>query len=150
MIADALLAYLHFGSILFLTAVLGAEYYLLRAQPGPAIIGALARADTGYGIASVVVIVTGVLRALYGVKGWAFYTGNPVFWVKIALFIAVGLVSIKPTIRFIQWRKALRADHGFIPPAAEIASMKRVVLIELHLLALIPLAAVFMARGMGF
>ena len=31
-------------------------------------------------------------------KGYAFYTGNPVFWLKIAFFALAGLLSIPPTI----------------------------------------------------
>ena len=149
MIADALLAYLHFTAILILASSLGAEALLLRAQVGAATLRALARADLLYGISSGVVIATGLARLFYGAKGYAFHAGNPVFWAKLALFLAVGLLSIPPTLRFIRWRRALKTEPAFVPHESELAATRRLVFIELHLLALIPLAAVFMARGMG-
>jgi len=149
MITDALLAYLHFTAILILASALGAEALLLRAQAGAATIRSLARADILYGIASGVAIATGLLRLFYGAKGYAFYTANPVFWTKMALFIVVGLISIPPTLKFIRWRRQLAVDAAFLPAAGEVAGVRRLVFIELHLLALVPLAAVFMARGLG-
>jgi putative membrane protein len=147
---DALLAFLHFTAILILASALGAEALLLRAQLGAATIRAIARADLIFGIASGAVLLSGLARLFYGAKGYAFYTGNPVFWVKLALFVAVGLLSIPPTLRFIRWRRALTAQPAFVPDPAELSGTRRLVFIELHLLALIPLAAVFMARGLGF
>ena len=149
MIADALLAYLHFTAILILASALGAEALLLRAQAGAATLRSLARADMLYGISSGVVIATGLLRLFYDAKGYAFYTAIPVFWAKLGLFAVVGLLSIPPTLKFIHWRRQLAADASFFPAAPEIAAARRFVFIELHLLALIPLAAVFMARGLG-
>ena len=149
MIVDALLAYLHFTAILILASALGAEALLLRAQAGADTLRSLARADVLYGISSVVVIVTGLLRLFYGAKGYAFYAANPVFWLKMGLFAAVGLLSIPPTLKFSRWRRALAADARYLPPANEVAATRRLVFIELHLLALVPLAAVFMARGLG-
>lgn len=149
MIVDALLAYLHFTAILILASALGAEALLLRAQAGADTLRSLVRADILYGIASVVVIVTGLLRLFYGAKGHAFYVANPIFWLKMGLFAAVGLLSIAPTLRFIRWRRQLDADASWLPPTHEVAATRRLVFMELHLLALIPLAAVFMARGLG-
>ncbi len=149
MISDALLAYLHFTAILILASALGAEALLLRAQAGPDTLRSLARADILYGISSGVAIATGLLRLFYGAKGYAFYTGSPVFWTKLGLFAAVGLLSIPPTLKFIRWRRQLATDASFYPAPNEIAATRRIVFVELHLLALIPLAAVFMARGLG-
>ncbi|HXC37420.1 MAG TPA: DUF2214 family protein [Burkholderiales bacterium] len=148
-VVDALIAYLHFAAILLLTACLGAQLFLLRAQPGASTIPALSRSDIGYFIAAIVVLATGLARVFFGAKGAGFYVGNPLLYVKLVLFLAIGLVSIKPTLRYIRWRKSLAADAGFMPPVAEVTSMRRMVMLELHLLALIPLAAVFMARGIG-
>jgi putative membrane protein len=148
-VLDALLAYLHFVALFLLVAFLGAQLFLLRAQPGAGTIRTLSRSDIGYLVAAILVLATGAVRLFFGIKGAGFYTGNPLLYVKLVLFLAIGLISIKPTLRFIRWRKSLAADAAFTPPAAEVASARRLVMLELHLLALIPLAAVFMARGMG-
>jgi putative membrane protein len=49
---------------------------------------------------------------------------------------------------FLRWRKALRAT-GALPAEAEVRSTRRIVMIQAHLLPVIPLAAVFLARGFG-
>jgi putative membrane protein len=145
---DAILAYLHFAAIFMLIWFLAKEWTLLRAGAANVDIARLASADAGFGIAAGVVLVTGALRAVYGVKGWVFYAHNPVFHVKIGLFVLLGLISIAPTMKFLRWRKALRNDAAFRVSEAEWKSARRFVIIELHLVALIPLAAVIMSRGL--
>jgi putative membrane protein len=93
--------------------------------------------------------MTGFLRAGFGAKGGDFYFNGWPIYVKIALFVAVGLISIKPTLTFIRWRRALEHDRSWSVPAAEHALMRRIVMAELHLAALIPIVAVIMARGLG-
>ncbi len=149
MISDALYAYLHFAAILTLASALGAEALLLRAEPGERTLLALARSDLLYGIAGALVVATGVVRVFLGAKGAAFYASNPVFWAKMALVATLALMSIAPTLRILGWKKRLRADAGFSPPQAEVDRTRKAVFAELHLLALVPLAAVLMARGIG-
>ena len=149
MLADALLSWLHITAILALASALGAEALLLRAQRGPATLVALARADLVYGIAAALVLLTGLARLYAGAHGTAFLTANPVFWAKMALFVVVGLLSILPTVRFIQWRRAQRTDAAFWPADAELLRVRRLVFIQLHLLAFVPLAAALMTRGIG-
>src|SRR5690606_37907532 len=110
----------------------------------------LAGADLGYGLLALAVLLSGAARAVWGAKGWAFHASNPVFHAKVGLFLLVGLLSIVPTVAFLRWRRARRADAAFRVPAAEWRRAKRVLLAELHLLALIPLLAVVMARGLRF
>jgi putative membrane protein len=145
----ALYAYLHFAAILTVASALGAEALLLRAQPGPKTLQTLARTDLLYGISAVAVITTGLLRLLFGGKPPDTYLLNPVFWTKMGLVLAIGLLSAVPTVRILRWRKALAADPGFVPESEEIGATRRLVFTELHLLALVPLPAVLMARGIG-
>ena len=62
----------------------------------------------------------------------------------------IGLVSIPPTLQFIRWARAFRRDPAYMVPAAELERARRFVLIELHLLALLPLFAVMMSRHLWF
>jgi len=148
MVLDTILAYLHFAAILAVAGFLVAEAMLLRGDLGGRDVAALSRSDIGYFGAAGLTLATGLARVFFGARGAAFYAGNPAFWTKLGLFLAVGLVSIKPTIDFIRWRRAA-GDAGYSVPAAEVRRARRLVLAELHLLALIPLAAVLMARGIG-
>ncbi len=71
------------------------------------------------------------------------------FYVKIGLFLAIAIVSVVPTLAFIRWRRMFDHDPAWKVPPAEQARMKRLILVELHLGALIPLVAVIMSRGLG-
>lgn len=145
---DAILAYLHFAAIFTMIWFLAKEWTLLRAGVDALDLERLARADAGFGILAGLVLLSGAARAVYGLKGWAFYAHNPVFHLKVGLFVLVGLLSIAPTRAFLRWRKARRAEPGWHVPEAEWRRARRFVMIELHLIALIPLAAVLMARGL--
>ena len=102
---DAILAYLHFGAIFTLIWFLAKEWTLLRVGADKVDLERLALADAGFGMAAGVVVATGALRAIFGVKGWSFYEHNHVFWLKMALFAIVGLLSIAPTKTFLRWRR---------------------------------------------
>ena len=58
-------------------------------------------ADVVYGLAGVAILVTGILRVKYFGQGGDFYTSNPVFWIKVSLYILVGLLSLYPTTTYI-------------------------------------------------
>jgi putative membrane protein len=149
MLLDATLAFLHFTAILLVAGFLVAEAMLLRGDLGSRDVTALVRSDIGYAVSAVLVLATGLARVFYGAKGAAFYADNPLFWAKLGLFLAIGLISIRPTLAFLRWRRAAHGAAGLSVPAAETKSARRTVLVELHLLALLPLAAVLMARGIG-
>lgn len=149
MTLESLLAYAHLLAILTMVVFLSSEAALCRAQwLNAAVVERLGRVDLIYGIAAGAVLLTGLLRTWLGAKGADWYWTNPLLHLKLTLFVVVGLLSIKPTIMFVRWRRALRAS-GSLPTEGEIKLARRLVMIQAHLLALIPLAAVFLARGYG-
>ena len=149
MTTEALLAYAHVLAILTMVVFLASEAALCRPEwLNAAIVERLARVDMVYGIASIAVLATGFLRTWLGAKGMGWYWTNPILHVKVTLFVIVGLTSIKPTITFLRWRKALRAT-GALPEPAQIKATRRLVMIQAHIVAVIPLLAVFLARGYG-
>jgi putative membrane protein len=145
---DAILAYLHFMAIFGLFATLMYEVILLKAGTTGLDIETLAQTDRKFGIQAGVVLVTGALRVVFGAKGASFYMHNPVFHLKIGLFVLAALISIVPTIAFLRWRKARRSDPSWRVPEPEWQRMRKLVRLEMIIIALIPLAAVIMARGL--
>ena len=108
---EALLAYAHLLAILTLVVFLASEAALCRPEWLNALtVERLARVDGIYGLASGLVLVTGLARVFMGAKGSSWYWSNPLLWTKLGLFAVIALVSIKPTITFIRWRKQLRAS----------------------------------------
>ena len=149
MILESLLAYAHLLAILTLVVFISSEAALCRPEwINPKVVERLATIDRVYGIAAGAVLLTGVARTWWGVKGTAWYWGNGLLHLKLALFIAVGLLSIKPTLMFIRWRRELRAG-GAMPAEALVRQARKWVMVQAHLIAIIPLAAVFLARGFG-
>ena len=150
MLTDLLLASLHHLLFFGLVAMLVSEATLLRGTVDATAVQRLAKLDAGYGIAAGLLLVAGLARVFYGIKGYDFYLHNPWFHAKLGCFVLVGLLSILPTIRFLRWRKQMRADAAFVPPASEVASMARLVRFELVLVAAILVFAAMMARHGGF
>ena len=146
---DLLLTLAHHALVFSLLALLSAEFALVHKRVAAPLVRALGRLDAAYGAVATLVVVAGFGRVYGGAKGPDFFLHNPVFWAKLAFFLAIGLVSIAPTLRFLRWRKALRADAGFEPPAAEVALVRRWLLVELLLFVPVPLLAAAMARGFG-
>ena len=146
---EALLAYAHFLAILTLVVFISSEAALCRVEwMNAKVVERLGRVDRIYGIAALAVVLTGVARTGWGVKGTIWYWTNPLLHLKVAAFIAVGLMSIKPTMMFIRWRRTLAAT-GALPDEADVRTARRWVMVQAHVIALIPLAAVFLARGFG-
>lgn len=149
MTTDLIAAAAHHLLAFSLFGLLMAELVLLRPGLTGEGVRRLARLDSHYGLAAVTLIVVGVVRVVLGARGADFYLGNPVFWTKMAAFLAVGLLSAVPTLRLIRWRRAAAADPGFLPTAAEIAAVRRFVVAEMLVFPLIPLTAAALGRGLG-
>lgn len=149
MLTDALLAFFHYSAIFVLFAFLTVEAMLLRNPLDANTVRLIARVDLWFFGAALLTLVSGLMRLFWGAKGVGFYSPNPVFHVKTGLFIAIGMLSFPPTLRYISWARQLRADANFLPPESERRLVRRLVMIELHIASLLPLAAVLMARGIG-
>ena len=146
---DALLAYLHFTAIVLLFAFLAVESMLMRGALDGASIRLLGRVDLWYFGSAIAVLVTGFLRLVFGAKGPDFYLESWPIYAKLVLFLVVGLLSVSPTLTFIRWRRALDHDPLWQVPVEERGRVRRLVMIEVHLAALIPVFAVIMSRGLG-
>ncbi len=105
-------------------------------------------ADNVWGVAAGLWIVTGLLRAFGGLeKGSQFYLQSPLFWTKMALFVAVMVLEIRPMVTFIHWRRAL--GRGQVPDTSRARALYLVNHIEMALVVVIVFVASFMARGFG-
>ena len=145
---EPLLAYLHYFAIVLLAGFLVAEMAVCRPSLEAEQVRVLPRLDIFFFAGALLALATGLLRLFYYAKGLGFYLPNPFFLAKMALYIAIAMLSIKPTMAFIRWRRML-LETGALPPAPEITAARRVIHIEVVLLALMPLMAVLMARGIG-
>ena len=149
MTQDAILQFLHISAILALVVFISSEAALCRPEwMNAKVVERLATVDRIYGIAALAVLATGLVRIYLGTKGATWYWSNWLLHLKLGAFIVVGLVSIAPTLRFLRWRKALRAT-GALPAPQEVRKARKLVMLQAHIIPFIPLAAAFLARGFG-
>ncbi|ADL00863.1 DUF2214 family protein [Brevundimonas subvibrioides] len=141
---DLVLAIVHHLLVFGLAIMLAMELAYLRADPVP--VARLTKLDGGYGGVAALVVAVGVARIVWGAKGWVAYEANPFFWAKIATFAVIVLLSVMPTIQFIKWGRALKADAGFRPPPSAVA--RTALWVRIEVLLLLPLVgfAAAMAR----
>jgi putative membrane protein len=146
MILESILAYLHLSAIFALIVFSTSEAALCRAEwMNARVIERLVRVDRIYWIALVTIVLTGLARVIWGIKGEAWYWTNWLLHLKITATLVVIALSVRPTLRFRRWQRAV----GTLPGEAEITQVRRMVMVNTHLVPLIPLAAVFLARGFG-
>jgi len=137
---DLVLAIVHHLIVFGIASALAAELALMRpAAMSPQTVRLLGRFDAAYGVMALAILVVGFLRVKYGAKGAAFYMHNPMFWAKIGAFVVVGLISVRPTLRILAWQKLVKADAAFVPPPDEVGAVRRQMLLEIHVFALIPI-----------
>ncbi len=147
MLLESFLAYAHLVAILTMVVFLTSEAALCRVDwLNAAVVRRLARVDILYAVAAVLVLLTGLARTYWGMKGMAWYWQQPLLHIKFTLFVVIGLMSIKPTLNFRRWLRRLDAD-GSLPSAQEVQTTRRWVMVQAHLLILVPLAATLLARG---
>ena len=105
--------------------------------------------DVVYGLAALLLLISGVLRVLYFGQGSAFYMQNPIFLLKVGLFLVVGGLSLYPTVTYILW--AIPLSKGELPNVQIdlVERLRKVINIEIIGFSIIPLFATLMARGVG-
>jgi len=142
-------AYVHYLSFMLCFGALLLERFLIRPDPDRRTSITMVIVDVVYGIAALALLLSGIARVLHFGQGTAFYTENPLFWWKVGTYLAVGSLSLYPTITYILWAIPLR--KGELPQVSEaLANRLRWILnIELVGFAAIPLLATLMARGVG-
>jgi putative membrane protein len=149
MTLEALLAAAHILAILTAVVFVTSETAICRTDwLNPKVVQRLVTVDRIYLIGLAAVLVTGLARIFFGVKGSAFYWSNWLLHLKLGLFIVVVLMAIGPARTYRRWLADLNAN-GALPPATEINATRRRAFAAAHVIAVVPIAAAFLARGFG-
>jgi len=143
--SQVIVNYAHFLGLGGLFAALAAQMVLFRPQVAGATARRLARIDALYGLSALAILGSGLLKVFAGDKPAAYYGHNPLFHVKMTLFVVVLVLSVYPTIQFLRHRGA--AAESTVTMPGGVAVLLR---LQMVVLVLIPLLAVLMARGYGY
>jgi putative membrane protein len=146
---DALLHFAHFICIFLLACLLAGEAFMLKKSLSREGVAQLQGIDRYYGIVAGLVIVTGLLLVFFGTKGPAYYAHNAIFWMKMALFVSVALISIVPTVAFLRWNQRRTADGSIILDDSEYRRLRALLWAQIGLFVFIPLCAALMANGIS-
>ena len=147
MTLEAILACIHLLALLTMVVFLSSEAALCRMEwMNAAVVKRLARLDMIYGIAALAMLATGLARVFLGPKGAGWYVSQPLFHLKMTLFVLAFLLSLKPTVVFRRWSRQLR-DNGTLPAESEVLPTRKWVMWQAHLIPVIAAVAVFYARG---
>ncbi|GLH39231.1 DUF2214 family protein [Pseudomonas moraviensis] len=106
-------------------------------------------ADNLWGLAALTLLVTGGMRAFGGYeKGSDYYLHQPLFHLKMTLFVLILLMELAPMINLIKWRIA--SSRGAALDTGRARLYARISHVEALLLVLMMVAATGMARGVIF
>lgn len=146
-----------------LGAVVAALHYLALAIGLPAIWhrarllgGALDRdrlrrvflTDNAWGIAAVLWLITGAIRAFGGVeKGAGFYLSSWLFYFKLGLVALIVALEVVPMVGLIRWR--ITSSRGRQPDVARARLYRSLSFVQFGIVIAIVFVATFMARGFG-
>lgn len=148
MLLRVLLAFAH---LLALGVGLGAVWVRARALSGPLDRAGLRRAfaaDAAWGLAALLWISTGLVRAFGGFeKGSAYYLHNDFFLLKMAALALILVLEVWPAVTLVRWRAADR--RGEMPPADAAQRLAAISYVQAGLVVAMVLAATAMARGLG-
>ncbi len=146
---ESWLAFFHISAVIGWIVFASSQAAICRVEwLNATVVQRMARLDRILWICTALVLLSGLARTQWGAKGALWYWSNPLLHLKLTLFLVTAVMMVGPTRRIVRWHRALVQD-GALPPAAEVQGVRRLVMIETHLVAVIPLAAVFLARGFG-
>ena len=143
-----------FATVHLLTLPLGlgaiwARSRALRRVRSPEDLPAVFVADNFWGLAAVLWIGTGLVRAFGGLeKGTAYYLHDRVFYAKMGLLVLILLLEIWPMTTLIRWRVSLRRGRPIVTTPAP--ALARISDIQTGVVVLMVFAATALTRGLFF
>lgn len=147
MLIETLLASLHLFAVLGMVVFSTSQAVMCRPEwVNAAIVARLLRMDRIYLISVALLLLSGLARLVWGMKGWQWYISQPLFHLKM-LLLAITLVWVaRCSLTLRRWNRTLQTNAR-LPDAAAIAALRRAIMFHTHLMPLIAVAAVFWARG---
>ena len=145
----ALFAWLHLLAAGIGAGLLLTEYWLCRRMPDRTQARLLGAVDLGYQLALIASLATGLARALYYGQEADYYLANRLFWLKIAIFLALVVVAVAPTLQYIRWNREARTAPTFAPLTRDLERVRASISLGLGLWLVLPLVGILVARGYG-
>jgi len=150
MLSQWVLAAIHlFAFAMAFWAALTRGTALRKLSTGTGEVKRVLLADNLWGLSALTLLITGAMRAFGGhEKGSDYYLHQPLFHLKMTLFLLILLMELAPMITLIKWRIA--SSRGVALDSGRAKLYARISHVEALLLILMMVAATGMARGVIF
>lgn len=103
--------------------------------------------DGIYGVAAILLVISGLLNWFVFGKGSEYYLNNYLFLSKISLFTIVGMLSVYPTVAFARLKKKHKSSSDEIIAFQSHKHVRNIIRLEIAIMTVIPLFAELMANG---
>jgi len=134
--------YLHFLGLGLLFACLSLELAMFKPSLNRRAARTLARVDVAYGLAALLMLVTGLLKMMEYGKGPGYYGHNFIFHIKLTVCVVIFLLAVFPSFKFMR-----TTEGDTITYPTWIGTLLR---LEMALLVIVPLLGVLIAQGYGY
>ncbi|QEA12918.1 DUF2214 family protein [Comamonas flocculans] len=149
MILESVLAFAHIMAFIMLATFMTTETALCRADwVNPKVVDRLVRMNALSLLSAAIVLATGWARTFWGVKGSSWYWAQHLLHGKIALLVAMTVLLYLARRHYLAWQGRL-AQGGPLPDAAELKRARVLVMWSAHLMIVVVVLAVLLARGVG-
>jgi putative membrane protein len=149
MVFESVLAYLHLVAVLGWVVFLTSQTAWLRpAWCNPAAMLRLAAVARIAHLAAAATLLTGVLRAVFGIKGFGWYAAQPLMQAKLALMLLMWGGAWTVSRQLTRWQRSV-SQGGAMPGAPALHWARRRMMLVTQLMLVPPLLGVLLARGVG-
>lgn len=106
----------------------------------------LMRLDYYAWLCALLLLLSGVLRLYYGMKGWAFFATQWTLYLKIMVFGFLLLIEFWVTLQHRLWWRA-HEDSASLPDAPHIRNVRKALMLQTHLMIALPILGAMLSRG---
>lgn len=146
---ESALAYLHLAAMLGWVVFLTSQTALLRpAWCNAAALSRLATVSRLAHVAAAATLLSGLARALFGIKGLAWYGAQPMLQAKLVLLLLMWAGAWTVSRQIVRWQRVVSLG-GAMPGTTALDWARRRLLLVTHLMVVPPLLGVLLARGVG-
>ncbi|MGA8515510.1 MAG: DUF2214 family protein [Burkholderiaceae bacterium] len=133
---------IHLLSLLLLVSSSIAKNLLVRKALSPESIRKCRAADRVSGAMAGLMVVSGICMLYLSPKGYSFYGGNALFWLKIALLVVASLFIIRTKIFFKSFPDSQESGEFKVP-----GSIRSILAFDLFSLSAMAVLGVLIVKG---